>query len=104
MGETPPRRHPLEQLDPSEQEFVLRFVLLSGSLKELARAYGVSYPTLRARLDRLIARLRQLCDGRPADPFAEVLGDLVERGEITPSAARRLLELHRRQLDAHKGG
>jgi hypothetical protein len=96
-------RHPLLALDDADLEFVLRLVLASGSLKDLARSYGVSYPTIRAKLDRLIAHLRRLVDGRPSDPMAERLADLVEKGEITPSAARGLLELHRREAKRVKG-
>ncbi|MBN2308096.1 MAG: DUF2089 domain-containing protein [Candidatus Hydrogenedentes bacterium] len=51
---------PLARLNPEEQEFVLHFVKSSGSLKQLARGYGVSYPTVRNRLDALIDRLKEL--------------------------------------------
>src|SRR5262245_33605159 len=89
---------PLMALDAEDQEFVIRFVLASGSLKDVAAAYGVSYPTIRARLDRLIARLKALSDGRPLDPMAELLSGLIERGEITGAAAKRVLKLHRDRL------
>ena len=69
----------------------LRLVLASGSLKDLAGSYGVSYPTIRAKLDRLIERLQGILAGREPDPMAERLADLVEKGEMTPSAARSLL-------------
>ena len=104
MSEPAGRRHPLLALDDTELEFVLRLVLASGSLKELAPGYGVSYPTIRNKLDRLIARLQGLLDGREPDPMAERLADLVERAEITPAAARSLLELHRRELKRAEGG
>ena len=90
--------HPLEALSEEDREFVLRMVLASGSLKELAKLYGVSYPTIRARLDKLIGRLEVLLEGRPVDPFSDLLADLMERGEVTSSAARSLRELHRRQI------
>ena len=73
----------------------MRLILASGSLKELARVYGVSYPTIRGRLDRVIERLRRLLDERPEDPISGLLADLVERGEMTVSAARSVRELHR---------
>lgn len=98
------RRHPLLALDDADLEFILRLVLASGSLKELARSYGVSYPTIRAKLDRLIERLRALVAGRPVDPMAERLAALVERGEVAPAAARGLLELHRREMQRGKEG
>lgn len=47
------------QLPPDDQRFVLDFVLCSGSLKEMARQMGLSYPTVRNRLDEIIARLRE---------------------------------------------
>jgi len=50
----------LARLDPDEQAFVLRFLRTSGSLKEMARYYGISYPTVRNRVDALIERIGQL--------------------------------------------
>ena len=50
----------LARLTPDEQAFLLSFVQCSGSLKDLARVYSVSYPTIRNRLDALIERLRRL--------------------------------------------
>lgn len=97
------RRHPLLALGDEDLEFMLRMVLASGSLKELAREYGVSYPTIRGRLDRLIRRLRAAVEGRPTDPMANLLADLVERQELSPAAARRVLDLHRKSSNSKKG-
>jgi hypothetical protein len=44
-------------LDEDELGFVKQFLLVSGSLKDLASRYGVSYPTVRLRLDRLIQKI-----------------------------------------------
>ena len=44
-------------LDDEDVAFVKRFLLASGSLKEVARQYGVTYPTVRLRLDRLIQKI-----------------------------------------------
>jgi len=90
-------QHPLFALSPEELDFVLRLVLVSGSLKELAQAYQVSYPTIRARMDRLITRLQRLIDGVPVDPVNELLADLVERGEMTYSAAVAVRDLYQKQ-------
>ncbi len=92
--DTRPGEHPLDGLDEAERDLVLHLVLASGSLKELARVYGVSYPTIRTRLDRLIARLRELQAGRRPDPMGELLARLVERGEVTVTAARAIRSLH----------
>ena len=45
-------------LEEEDLAFIRRFVLASGSLKEVAVEYGVSYPTVRLRLDRLIQKIR----------------------------------------------
>lgn len=95
--------HPLAGLAVEDLDFVLRLVLASGSLKDVAAAYGVSYPTIRGRLDRLIVRLKQALEGRPRDPMAELLGNLVERGEITASAAQSVLSLHRQETVPDSG-
>ena len=46
-------------LSRSDQEFVVEFVKASGSLKEMARLLGVSYPTVRSRLDEIIAAIER---------------------------------------------
>ena len=45
-----------------DQQFALAFILRSGSLKEMAKRYGVSYPTVRNRLDSVIARLSAITE------------------------------------------
>lgn len=87
--------HPILALPGEDLDFILEFVLCSGSLKDQAKSYGVSYPTIRARLDRLIERLRVLRDGRAPDPLTELLASLVERGEVTPAGARRIRDAAR---------
>lgn len=55
----------LLQLTADEQEFVLAFFMSSGSLKEIARQIGKSYPTVRNKLDDLIAKISILQGGVP---------------------------------------
>jgi hypothetical protein len=50
----------LARLRPGEQEFIVAFVKASGSLKEMARRFKVSYPTVRRGLNELIARIEEL--------------------------------------------
>ncbi|MGA2339799.1 MAG: DUF2089 family protein, partial [Terracidiphilus sp.] len=59
----------LEAMDEEDQRFLKRFVLSSGSLKALCDEYEVSYPTLRARLDRLIAKVTAAEDPKATDAF-----------------------------------
>lgn len=44
-------------LDTEDTEFIKKFILSSGSLKEIAKIYDVSYPTVRTRLDRIIQKI-----------------------------------------------
>lgn len=97
-GET--ERHPLGSLPREDLDLIAELVLQSGSLKDLAAAYGVSYPTIRARLDRVIERLRGAMEGRARDPLSEVLAGLVERGEMSVGAARLVREAARRSQAA----
>lgn len=55
----------LALLSPSDQAFVLEFVETSGSLKEMAKRLGVSYPTVRNRLNEIIEALGQGEDEPP---------------------------------------
>lgn len=93
-------RHPLGSLPRDDLDLIAELVLQSGSLKDLAGAYGVSYPTIRARLDRVIERLRGAMEGRARDPLSEVLAGLVERGEMSVGAARLVREAARRSQAA----
>jgi hypothetical protein len=88
---------PLFRLSEEDLSMICTFVLASGSVKDLAESYGVSYPTMRARLDGVIERLRTVVEGRPNDPLNDYLAELIAKGRIAPSDARKLRELHRAQ-------
>ena len=88
----------LEALDDEDKQFLKRFLLSSGSLKAVADAYGISYPTVRARLDRLIAKVKAAEDAKIADPFERKLRILVADAKVSVSLAKELLEAHRDSL------
>lgn len=90
--------HPLVALPREDLDLITELVLKSGSLKDLAAAYGVSYPTIRGRLDRVIERLRSSVEGRARDPVSELLAGMVERGELSVSGARSIRDLVREQI------
>ena len=83
-----------EPLDDDDWQFLRRFLLAGGSLKDLAAGYGVSYPTIRGRLDRLMAKVKA-ADAPAADPFERTLRALVADGKVPAGAARELLAAHR---------
>jgi hypothetical protein len=89
----------LEELDEQDLQFLKRFVLSSGSLKALCDEYEVSYPTLRARLDRLIAKVQAADDPKVIDPFQRKLHVLVAEGKMLPALARELWKAHRNVVD-----
>lgn len=97
-----PTDHPLLSLPKEDLDLIAELVLQSGSLKALAESYSVSYPTIRQRLDRVIARLRASIERRPLDPLTELVADLVERGELGTAQARRILETARQQAHANQ--
>ena len=88
-------------LEDEDRQFIKRLVLASGSLKQLAAEYGVSYPTIRLRLDRVIDRIR-LVDSLPSDdPFDAKVRILVANGDVTPKVGNELLRIH---SDTKPGG
>jgi hypothetical protein len=76
---------PLAQLSSEDQFFVAAFVRCHGSIKEMERIFGVSYPTVKNRLRQVGARLRFM-DIDVSEPEEDALSRL-ERGEITPAEA-----------------
>jgi hypothetical protein len=84
----------LQVLSEEDLHFIRRFVLASGSLKELARQYGISYPTVRIRLDTLIEKIRLVDDPVNRDPFRLLMRTLVAEGKISSPVAREILRKH----------
>ena len=81
----------IDLLDDEDRAFVKRFILCSGSLKELAAAYDVSYPTVRLRLDRLIEKIRIVEQSRSTDPFERLLRANYADGKLEDSVFKKLL-------------
>ena len=86
-----------DQLSDEDLAFVKRFVLASGSLKELARVYGISYPTVRLRLDRLIDKIKVLDSQEITSEFERLLRVLYAEGKIDMNTLNTLLAVHRQE-------
>jgi hypothetical protein len=80
----------LARLNLEDQVFVTAFVRCHGSIKEMEQIFGVSYPTIKSRLNRISKNL-EFVDINPAPSRAEVL-DRLKRGEISAEDAIRELE------------
>lgn len=79
----------LAKLTIEDQVFVMAFVGTHGSIKEMEKIFGVSYPTIKGRLNKISEQL-QLVDINPAPSKADILEKL-NRGEITAQQAAELL-------------
>lgn len=90
----------MEDLADEDLAFIKRFILASGSLKDLAQTYGISYPTIRLRLDRLIAKIETLDDASIVSDFERRLRAACAEGKLDTGTMRELLRLHRKE----KGG
>src|SRR5580700_4240172 len=80
----------LARLSLEDQVFITAFVRSHGSIKEMERVFGVSYPTIKARLTRIAGTL-EFVETNPNPSRTEVL-DRLTRGEITAQDAIRELE------------
>jgi hypothetical protein len=80
----------LARLGAEDQVFVTAFVRSHGSIKEMERVFGVSYPTIKSRLNRIGESL-DFVDTNPQPSRVEIL-ERLRRGEITPDGAIKELE------------
>ena len=88
----------MEGLDDEDVTFIRRFILASGSLKEIAAQYGVTYPTVRLRLDRLIQRI-QLSEQREAEPFVALVKRIAVDGKLDFDTAKLLITQYRSEKE-----
>jgi len=84
----------LARLSLEDQVFIIAFLRSHGSIKEMEQTFGVSYPTIKARLNRISGQL-EFVDTNPTPSRTEVRGEILDRlnrGEITAEEAIRALE------------
>jgi len=87
----------VDGLSDEDLAFLKRFLLVSGTLKDLAGEYGISYPSVRLRLDRLIQKV-QLLDERPdAGPLETMLRALYADGRLDDEAFAELLRTYQKE-------
>ena len=85
----------MANLEDEDAAFIRRFVLASGSLKEVARQYGVTYPTVRLRLDRLIEKMR-LAERSAQEPYIALIRRLAVDERIDVCAAKLLISEYKK--------
>jgi len=85
----------MAELEDEDLAFIKKFILASGSLKEVAGLYGVSYPTVRLRLDRLIQKIK-LTETTEADPYVSLVKRLAVDDKLDFDTAKILITEYRR--------
>jgi len=90
-------------LDQEDTAFIKNFLLASGSLKEVAGLYGVSYPTVRLRLDRLIQKIK-MSEDAANDPYISLIKRLALDEKIDFDTAKILVSGYRKtKLEKENG-
>jgi hypothetical protein len=85
-------------LENEDLEFVKNLVLHSGSLKEIAKVYEVSYPTVRLKLDRLIDKIK-MNDAVENEEFIKFIKSLSIDDRISVEDAKLIIEKYKQERD-----
>ena len=91
----------LVSLDEEDVSFIKKFVLASGSLKEVAGIYGVTYPTVRLRLDRLIQKIR-LGEQVDEEPYIALIKRLAVKDKLDFDTAKLLINEYKKLRKGNK--
>lgn len=83
-------------LELDEIEFIKKFILSSGSLKELAKVYNVSYPTVRIRVDRIIQKI-ELNSKAENEPFIAYIKQMAIEDRISIDDAKKIIDKYRQE-------
>ena len=85
----------LSGLEDEDLSFIKKFILSSGSLKEMAREYGVTYPTVRLRLDRLIQKIK-IGESSESDPYISLVKRLAINDKLDFNTAKILISEYKK--------
>lgn len=81
----------MAELEDEDVTFIKKFVLASGSLKDMAQAYEVTYPTVRLRLDRLIQKI-EMAEDKQSDPYINLIKQFALNNQIDYATAKILIK------------
>lgn len=85
-------------LENEDVSFIKKFILASGSLKEIARHYGVTYPTVRLRLDRLIQKIN-INENAANEPYIALIKRLAVNEKFDLDTARILISAYKKSKE-----
>ena len=83
-------------LEEEDAAFLKNFLMKSGSLKDIAKLYGVSYPTVRLRLDKLIQKV-SLSEQKEEEPFLAFIKGLAVDARIDLETAKMIMEKYKKE-------
>lgn len=82
-------------LDDEDVAFIKKFIMSSGSLKEIANQYGVTYPTVRLRLDKLIQKI-QISEDITNEPYIALIKRFAVNEKIDFDTAKVLINEYKK--------
>nr|WP_242694088.1 DUF2089 family protein [Proteiniclasticum aestuarii] len=86
----------MANLDDEDMVFVKKFILSSGSLKDMAKEYQVTYPTVRLRLDKLIQKIN-LSEDNAKDPYIALIKRLAINDKLDFDTAKILINEYKKK-------
>ena len=87
----------MTNLDDEDVAFIKKFLLASGSLKEIAKQYEVTYPTVRLRLDKLIQKI-QMSEDTSNDPYVALIKRLALNEKLDFDTAKILIQEYKKMI------
>lgn len=91
----------MNNLDDEDVAFIKKFLLSSGSLKEIAKQYGVTYPTVRLRLDKLIQKI-QISEDTANEPYVSLIKRLAVNDKLDFDTAKLLISEYKKQKEGQE--
>ncbi|WP_069999146.1 DUF2089 family protein [Cellulosilyticum sp. I15G10I2] len=85
----------MTNLDEEDVAFIKKFIMASGSLKEIAGQYGVTYPTVRLRLDKLIQKI-QISEDTSNEPYIALIKRLAVKEKLDFDTAKILISEYKK--------
>ncbi|MEI6580010.1 MAG: DUF2089 family protein [Eubacteriales bacterium] len=82
-------------LDEEDMNFIRNFIVASGSLKEIAKQYNVTYPTVRLRLDKAIQKI-QIGESTAQEPFISMVKQLALNDKLDFDTAKLLISEYKK--------
>lgn len=85
----------MTELDEEDIAFIRNFILASGSLKEIAKQYDVTYPTVRLRIDKIIQKIK-ITESNESDPYISLVKRLAVNEKLDFDTAKILISEYKK--------